>query len=324
MGFIGNRILITLITLFLVSVLSFASFHIIPGDAALLSLGIEADEAQIADLRSQWGLDKSIPEQYFSWLGKFVTGNLGNSARWRGVPVLTLIRDRLPVTFTLALLSLFFILLIAVPVALLPLKRGRTILDSLINTLTALNISMPGFFLGVLFIWIFGLVFRLFSPGAYIDYRTSAAGFIGYLIFPAFAIALPNAAILIKFLRTSISEEWNSNYVRTSIGKGASQKYTLYRHILKNACLPALTIFGMILGEVFSGSIVMEQVFSIPGIGRLLIASITSRDFLMVETLVVYIAFVVILANTGVDIAIQVIDPRIRLGTGPGSGLIKS
>ena len=323
MRFIGNRIVITVITLFLVSVLSFASFHLIPGDAAILSLGIEADEVQIAALRAELGLDKSIPEQYIAWLQKFLTGNLGNSARFRGTPVLTMIRDRLPITFTLAVISLLMILLIAIPVSLLPMSGARfrkpSFLDSLVNTLTALNISMPGFFLGVLFIWIFGLVLRLFSPGAYVDYRVNLAGFVGYMVFPALAIALPNAAVLVKFFRTSIYREWGSGYVRTARSKGASRKRTLHRHIIKNACLPALTILGMIIGEVFSGSIVMEQVFSIPGIGRLLIASITSRDYMMIETLVIYIAFVVILANTLVDIAIQIIDPRIRLGN-PGNG----
>ena len=318
MRFIGNRIVIAFITLFLVSILSFASFHLIPGDAAILSLGIEASEEQIAELRSGWGLDKSIPEQYISWLGKFLTGSLGNSARFRGTPVTELISGRLPITFTLALLSLFFILLIAIPVSLLPMKNRPTFLDSLVNTLTALNISMPGFFLGVLFIWIFGLIFKIFTPGAYIDYRANTTGFVGYLIFPGLAIALPNAAILVKFLRTSIFREWSSGYVRTARIKGASRRRTLHKHIVKNACLPALTILGMIIGEIFSGSIVMEQVFSIPGIGRLLIASIASRDYIMIETLVIYIAFVVIIANTVVDIAIQIIDPRIRLGSYEG------
>ena len=316
MHFIGNRIFISLITLFLVSILSFGAFHLIPGDAALLSLGIGADEEQIASLRSEWGLDKSVPEQYFSWLHKFLTGNLGNSARFRGASITGMIQDRLPVTFTLALLSLFFVLLIAIPVSLLPMKKNSGFVDSLVSTLTAVNISMPGFFLGVLFIWVFGLILRFFSPGAYVDFRTDYLAFLGYLVFPALAIALPNAAILIKFLRASMYREWGKDYVRTARSKGASRKRALHTHVFKNACLPGLTVFGMIIGEVFSGSIIMEQVFSIPGIGRLLIASITSRDYIMVETLVVYIAFVVILANTLVDIAIQIIDPRIRLEGG--------
>ena len=315
MQFIGKRIIITLITILLVSVLSFCAFHLIPGDAALLSLGIQADEEQVAMLRSEWGLDKSIPLQYFSWLQKFLGGNLGASARFRGASITELIRERLPVTFSLALLSLFFILLIAIPVSLLFIKRKAAFLNSLLDTLTAINISMPGFFLGVVLIWIFGLILKFFSPGAYVDYRADYLGFLRYLVFPALAIALPNAAILVKFLRASIFREWAKDYVRTARSKGASRRHALHRHVIKNACLPALTVLGMIIGEVFSGSIVMEQVFSVPGIGRLLIASISSRDYLMVETLVVYIAFVVILTNTLVDIAIQIIDPRIRLGS---------
>ncbi|MCL2832035.1 MAG: ABC transporter permease [Treponema sp.] len=314
MRFIGSRIIIAIVTLLLVSVVSFASFRLISGDAAILSLGTEASEAQIADLRAQWGLDKSVPQQYFTWLSKFLTADLGNSARYRGMPVTAMIRGRLPITFCLALFSLFFIIIITVPLSLLPMKQKHTFIDSLVNTITAISISMPGFFFGILLIWIFGLILRLFIPGSYVDYNTDFYGFLAYLIFPALAIALPNAAILVKFLRASIYKEWSSGYVRTARSKGADRRRTLYRHIIKNACLPALAIAGMIIGEVFSGSIVMEQVFSIPGIGRLLITSITSRDYQMVETLVVYIAFVVILANTMVDIAIQIIDPRIRLG----------
>ena len=320
MRFIANRIVVTFITLFLVSIITFAAFHIIPGDAALLSLGIEASEEQIAALREEWGLDKSLPEQYFTWLRNFATGNLGNSTRFMGASITGLIRERLPVTISLALISLFFILVITIPVSLLPMKKTPTLFDSFINSLTAVNISIPGFFLGVLFIWFFGLILRLFIPGAYVDYRIDILAFLLYLILPGLAISLPNAAILIKFLRTSIRREWSSDYVRTALSKGANRKRTLNKHIIKNACMPGLTMLGMIIGEIFTGSIVMEQVFSIPGIGRLLITSITSRDYLMAETLIAYIAFVVIIANTLVDIAIQMIDPRIRLGANAAEG----
>jgi ABC-type dipeptide/oligopeptide/nickel transport system permease component len=174
-------------------------------------------------------------------------------------------------------------------------------------------VSVPNFFLGVLFIWIFGIGLRLFSAGVYVDYRTDFAGFIHSLLFPALAIAIPNAAILAKFLRTSLIKEQRSDYVRTARGKGASASYTLRRHVLRNALVPSITVMGMIIAEILSGSIVIEQVFAIPGIGRLLITAITSRDYPLIQTLVVYIAFVVILANTLVDIVIQIVDPRIRL-----------
>jgi ABC-type dipeptide/oligopeptide/nickel transport system permease component len=318
MTFIGRRLITTLLTLFLVSVLTFAAFRVIPGDAALLALGVEAGEEQIAALRHEWGLDRSMPVQYMSWLGKFLTGNLGNSTRFQGAAISGLILDRLPVTFNLALLSLFFIILIALPCSLLGTKKEASPLDRVLNTAAAMTISAPGFFLGVLFIWVFGLGFRLFVPGAYVGYRDDYGAFLGYLVFPALAIALPNAGILIKFLRSSIFKEFKSDYVRTARSKGDSRRRCLFRHVFKNACLPAFTLLGMILGEIFTGSIVIEQIFSIPGIGRLLLAAITSRDFLVMETLAVYTALIIILANTLVDIGIQLIDPRIRIARNPG------
>ncbi|MDR1949187.1 MAG: ABC transporter permease [Spirochaetaceae bacterium] len=313
MGFIGRRLLITILTLFLVSLLTFAAFRFIPGDPAGLILGVEATAERLAALRAEMGLDRSLPEQYLSWLGNFLTGNLGNSARFRGEAISDLIAERLPVTFTLASLSVLFILAIALTVTLLTVRRENSLFDKLVNTITTINISIPGFFLGVLFIWIFGLLLRLFTPGAYVPYRENPAAFLGYLVFPALAIALPNAAVLIKFLRGSVFQQLRSDYVRTAYSKGGSGHWVLYRHVLKNAVIPALTLLGMIIGDIFSGSIVIEQVFTIPGIGRLIIASITARDFPMVQTLVVYIAFIVVLANTLVDIAIRMIDPRIRV-----------
>ena len=313
MGFIGRRLVITILTLFLVSLLTFGAFHLLPGDAALLSLGIEASGEQLETLRAGMGLNKSFPEQYLSWLGKLFTGQLGSSARFRGASVSGIIRERIPVTLSLAGLSFFFVLLIAVPVSLFSVKKEGSLTDRVVVSFTAFGISLPGFFTGVLFIWVFGVLLRLFVPGAFVGPGENRAAFFGYLVFPALAIAIPNAALLVKFLRSSIFREFRSDYVRTARSKGGSRAGILKSHVLKNASLPAITLLGMIAGEIFSGSIVIEQVFGIPGIGRLLIASITARDYPVIETLIIYIAFVVILANTLADIALQVIDPRIRL-----------
>jgi ABC-type dipeptide/oligopeptide/nickel transport system permease component len=302
-----------LITLFLVSVLSFLAFSVIRGDPASLALGINATEEQRAAFREEMGLNLSIPARYCQWLGNFFSGNLGNSLRFQGEQISTMIFQRLPISCTLALLSLVFILLIAVPVSLLSVRRENSLADRAVNICTAIGISVPNFFLGVLIIWVFGIILRLFRVGVYVDYRADFGGFIGSLCFPALAIAIPNAAIMIKFLRSSIFREQHADYVRTARSKGASHSLTLRRHIMRNAVIPSITVLGMIIAEVFSGSIVIEQVFGIPGLGRLLIAAITSRDYPLIQTLVVFIAFVVIFANTLVDIAIQVIDPRIRL-----------
>jgi ABC-type dipeptide/oligopeptide/nickel transport system permease component len=312
-NFILRRIAAALVTLFLVSVMSFLAFSVIRGDPASLILGTEATSEQVAALREELGLNRGLPERYLAWLGNLLSGRLGNSTRFRGESISAMILERLPVSFFLALLSLCFIALIAVPVSLLSAGREGGPADRVVNALTALGVSFPGFFLGVLFIWIFGLGLRLFSPGAYIDYRENAAAFASYLCFPALAIAIPNAAVLTKFLRASLFKEQQSGYVRAARSKGAGRALALRRHVLRNALVPSITVLGMITAEVFSGSIVREQVFAIPGIGRLLIAAITSRDYPLIQTLVVYIALVVIAANTLADIAIQLIDPRIRL-----------
>ena len=313
MDYIIRRLGITLLTLFLVSLLTFGAFRIIPGDPALLALGVDATEEQIAEMRSELGLDRSFTAQYLSWLGDLFTGRLGNSSRFRGTPVSELILERLPVSITLAVFSFTFVILIAFPFSILTVKKENSLIDRGAATLSALGISIPGFFLGVLFIWIFGIFFRLFIPGSYISYRDSIPGFLSYMIFPALSIAIPNAALIIKFLRSSIFSEQKKDYSRTALSKGAGYFYILKNHVLKNSSLTVITLLGMIAGEVLTGSIVIEQVFGIPGIGRLLIASINARDYIVVKTLVIYIAFVVIMANTASDLVLQIMDPRIRL-----------
>jgi len=310
--FLLRRIVIAVITMFLVSVLCFLSFSVIRGDPASFLSGIDSSAEQLETLREEMGLNKNIFARYLNWLGSFLSGNPGNSLRFRGEAISTMISERLPVSFTLALLSLFFVLLISIPVSLLTVKRESNIADRIVNIFTAAGISAPGFFLGLLFIWVFGFIMRIFVPGLYIDYRENFTGFIMCLCFPALAIAIPNSAILIKFLRGSLFQELKNDYVRTAKSKGGRSLYILRRHVLKNAVVPAVTVFGMIIAEVLSGSIIIEQVFTIPGIGRLLIAAISSRDYPLIQALMVYISFIVVVANTLADILIMTLDPRIR------------
>jgi ABC-type dipeptide/oligopeptide/nickel transport system permease component len=316
--------------MFLVSVFCFLAFSVIRGDPAVFAAGTDAAHGQLEALREEMGLNKNIIARYFDWLSSFFAGNPGNSLRFRGEAISALIRTRLPVTFSLALLSLFFIALISVPVSLLTINREGNIVsfaegkggDRLVNFITAAGISVPGFFMGLLFIWVFGLGAKIFVPGSYVDYRENFWGFIRYLCFPALAIAVPNAAVMIKFLRGSLFQELQSDYVRTARSKGGSRLYAMRRHALKNALVPAITVLGMIIAEVFSGSIIIEQVFTIPGAGRLLIAAIGSRDYPLIQTLMVYIAFIVVFANTLADIAIMIIDPRINNPALKGRGML--
>ena len=323
LNFAVRRICAGIVTLFLVSVFCFIAFDIIGGDPASRMLGLGATDEQIQVFREKMGLDRPLPIRYFQWLGNLATGNLGYSFRFQGQTVSALIAERLPISFFLGLLSLCLILLIAVPVSLFSVRHENSLVSRLVNIFTAIGISVPGFFLGVLLIWVFAVGLRLFSPGIFVDYRTNFFGFIGSLFFPALAIAIPNAAIMIKFLRSSLLKEQRGDYFRTARAKGASHSIALRRHALRNALIPSVTVLGMITAEILSGSIIIEQVFAIPGLGRLLIASITSRDYPLIQTLVVYISFVIIFINTIVDIVFHVIDPRIRMekdGVAKGNG----
>ncbi|MDR0322120.1 MAG: ABC transporter permease [Treponema sp.] len=312
MSYILRRVIVALITLFLVSILCFLAFSVIKGDPAVFSANVNTSPEQLETLREEMGLNRNVFIRYFDWLFNLLRGNPGSSMRYHGEAISTMISHRIPVSFSLAILSLLFILIISVPLSLLTVKREGSLLDRIINFLTAAGISAPGFFIGILFIFLFGFMLKIFIPGEYIDYRENFFGFLGCLFFPALAIAIPNAAVLTKFLRGSLFSELQSDYVRTARSKGANSFYTLCRHVLKNAAIPAITVFGMIIAEVLSGSVVIEQVFSVPGIGRLLIGAISSRDYPLIQALMVYIAFVVVSANTLADIVIMIIDPRIR------------
>ena len=312
MSYLLRKVVALLVTLFLVSLLTFFAFNIVPGDPVALMLGTEATQERVDALKAALHLDKALPERYVDWLSGFALGDLGESIKY-STPVKDLIGPRFPVTGALALLSFALIVAISLPLGIYCAKRRGSLADRAIGTLLMIDISLPSFFLGILFIWLFGIVLKLFAPGGYVDFHGNPAGFFRYMIFPAIAVALPNIAVTVKFLRASAIAQLRAGYVRTAYGKGNTDDAVLYRHVLKNAILPVITLFGMIVAEVFSGSIIIEQVFSLPGIGRLLISSITSRDFPVVETLVVYIAFLVVLANFTADVVLQLLDPRIKV-----------
>lgn len=312
MRYAARKIFTLVISLWLVSLFTFLAFNVIPGDPALVILGTNASPEQLARLRSQLGLTLPLPIRYFDWLGGFLAGHPGNSLRY-SVPVSSLIASRIPITLTLAAIALVLIVAVSVPLGVYCAKKRDSRIGRFLDGLIMLNISIPNFFLGVILTWVFGILLQVFIPGRLADFGTDPGGYFIGLFFPALAIALPNIAVVVKFLRGSIIGQMRLDYVRTAFSKGNSENAVLYRHVLKNALVPVITLLGMIVSEVFSGGIIIEQVFGIPGIGRLLISSITSRDFPLVETLVIYIAFIVIVANFLVDVFLQIIDPRIKV-----------
>lgn len=316
--------LITLImTLFLVSVAAFLAFQIIPGDVVTSILGTEATPEREEQLREELGLDKPPVVRYFSWAGGVLRGDLGRSYRYSKnmnemMPVSELIGDKLPVTLWLAAVSLVLIILVSIPLGVLWARSASSgnsgaghFLDAALGVLTQATMAVPSFFLGILVTYLFGILLKLFAPGGYISYQEDFTGFLGYLLFPALSIALPKIAMTARFLRNSMLTELQSDYVRTAYSKGCTRRRVLYGHVLRNAMMPVVTFLGMIIAEIVAGSIVIEQVFGLPGIGRLLISSINTRDFPVVEILILYITFVVIFVYFLVDILYRVIDPRI-------------
>lgn len=312
MKYILKKIVTLIVTLMVVSGITFFSFNVVPGDPALLILGTEATPQKIENLRQELGLNQNLPERYINWIDNFIKGDMGKSIRF-SQPVKDLIITRIPVTFSLAIMSLILIIVISIPLGIYSAKKEGTVIDTVINIISQLNMSIPSFFMGVILILVFGIILKLFTPGKYVDYNKDFIGFLRYLIPAAFAIALPKIATVIKFLRAAILQEMSKDYVRTAYSKGNKENAVLYTHILKNAMITIITLMGMIIAEILAGSIIVEQLFAIPGIGRLIIMSISTRDFPLTQALVICIAFFVVLINFLVDIFYQIVDPRIRV-----------
>ncbi len=312
MRYLVKKILILIVTMFLISVLTFCAFHVIPGDPAQLILGTTASPEKLDALRTQLGTNLPLGEQYRNWITGFIRGDFGTSIRY-SMPVKSLIEGHVTVTLILGLMVILLTLLVSIPLGIFTAKKRGTWVEQVLGFFNVIGLSIPGFFLSILLMWVFGLVLHLFTPGAYVSYTDSISGFLQYMIFPAIAISIPEIATLTRYVQTAVLEEMDKDYVRTARGKGAGMERILYRHILRNAIVAVIPLIGMIVGSIFSGSIIVEQVFAVPGIGRLLISSVTGRDFPLTQTLVMYIALIIVLTNFAVDLLIQVIDPRIRL-----------
>ena len=299
-------------TLFLVSVITFAAFSMIPGDPARVMLGVNATDSQVALLRTDLGLDKPLVYQYVHWLKGAATGDLGKSVS-TGETVSGLIGQRLPVTLSLGLIALLLTLLLSFPLGLLSAQRPGKTLDHIISVVSHAFASLPPFVLGLLLTLVLGFLFHLFVAGNYVPYQTNFLGFIGCLFVPALAIALPKIAMTVKFLRSSILVEKDRDYVRTAKSHGLTDSKILVRHILPNALIPVLTMLAIITSDILGGSLIVEQTFNLPGLGRLLLQAISGRDFPLLEGIVLYLAALVVLVNFFMDIVYSRVDPRIRL-----------
>lgn len=299
------------LTMLLVSFCAFAAFSGISGSAAEAKLGTQATPERVAALRAELGLDRPFLVRYADWLAGFATGNLGASLTYRqGVG--ELLAGKVAVSLLLSALSFALILLFSIPISLLVVRVTGGPLDVLHTLFNQLCMAVPPFFTGLLLSWTFGVALHWFTPGAFpgLDRLPES---LRFLIFPAIAIAIPRIAMTVRMLRGLLIREMNKDYVRTAISHGSDRDTVLRRHVLKNALTPTVAFLAQMMAEIVAGVIVVEQVFGVPGLGRMLVVSISNRDYPVVQAITVMLAFWVVASNTAADLINARIDPRLSL-----------
>ncbi len=301
-----------LLTLLLVSLITFAVFQILPGDPATVILGVDADPVQLARLRESMGTDLPLPVRFWNWFLGALRGDLGMSYRYQQ-PVSQLIGNGLSVTVSLALFSLLLTVVIGLPVGILLAHHGKKIYSAPVSFLSQLGLSMPAFCVSIVLISIFSVRLRWLPSLGYVPWSQSPVGCLRSLLLPSLATAFGTSAVLIRYVRASVARQEGEDYVRTARSKGVPGGRLMRSQVLRNSLIPVLTIFGMIVADVLGGSVIVESVFSLPGIGRLVATSISTRDLPLIQGLVLYLAGIVVLCNFAVDLLYSVIDPRIRL-----------
>jgi peptide/nickel transport system permease protein len=302
-----------ILVLFFLSIIVFTIVRLIPGDPAAVMLGTEATPQAMTQIRREMGLDQPIFVQYVRWLQAVLAGNFGTS--WVSKqPALALILGALPVTLQLVASAFIVALLIAFPAGIVAALRPRSWIDHGSTTFALLGVSLPSFWLGIMLVLLFSLELRWLPPSGYLPFRSDPAGALRASILPAVTLGVALAAPLTRFLRSGMLDVLALDYVRTARAKGVPERAVVARHALKNALLSVVTVLGLQLGALLGGSIVIEQVFGWPGLGRLSLAAIQQRDYGVVQGVVLFVATAFVLVNFAVDLLYLYLDPRIRYG----------
>ena len=311
MGYILSRLISLVVSLAAASVVIFAAVEVVPGDPAAFMLGLNASEDTIAALRAELGLDGSVLERYVGWVGGMLTGDFGTSYTYR-VPVADLVSQRIVVSLPLAGYALLLSTLLAVPAGLVAAAwRGRAP-DYGIMAASQLGIAVPNFWFAMLLVLAFAITWKIFPAGGFPGWEAGFWAGMRALTLPAIALALPQAAILARVLRSALIEQTGQDYIRTARAKGLSSGGALRRHGLRNAMIPVLTILGLQFSFLLAGAIIIENVFFLPGLGRLIFQGITQRDLVVVESVTMLLVCAVIVVTFLVDIAYALVDPRLR------------
>jgi peptide/nickel transport system permease protein len=313
LGYLIRRLTSLIVSLAVASLVIFMVVEVAPGDPASYMLGINAQPDTVAALRAELGLDVPKVQRYFAWVGGMLTGDFGTSYTYR-TPVSEMIADRLWISLPLALYALTLSTLIAFPAGILAARsRGRGA-DIGVMSATQLGVAIPNFWFAMLLVLVFAISLRWFPSGGFPGWENPAKAMTA-LTLPAIALALPQAAILTRVMRSSLIDILGEDFIRTARAKGLSRGQALWRHGVRNALIPVLTIIGLQFSFLLAGAIIIEQVFFLPGLGRLIFQSISQRDLIVVESVVMLLVFAVIVVNFLTDLAYALADPRLRRRT---------
>jgi peptide/nickel transport system permease protein len=311
LAFAARRLATLVLTLLATATVAFFVLEVIPGDPALDMLGTEVRADTLAALRVQLGLDKPLWRRYIEWIAGLPTGDLGMSYRYR-VPIASLLAEPLAITLPLGLLAIALTTAIALPLgALAAAHQGRP-LDVVVTVATQIGLAVPNFWLAVLLILVFSITLGLFAAGGFPGWSAGVVPALTALLLPALSLALPQAAIIARITRSAVLEVLGADFVRTARAKGLSRNATLWRHVLRNAMVPVVTVMGVQFTFLLAGSIIVENVFYLPGLGRLLYNAVIQRDLYVIKNVVVLIAGLILVMNFLVDLSYAALNPRLR------------
>jgi peptide/nickel transport system permease protein len=309
--FFVKRLMALVLTLVVASGVIFLCLEIVPGDPALYMLGLNAQEDTLAALRAELGLDMGPVARYWAWVSGMMVGDFGISYTYR-TPVAEMVAERLKVSLPLAIYALTLSTAIAFPAGIWAASRRGRGADIAVMGVTQLGVAIPNFWFAMLMVLVFAIHLRWFNAGGFAGWEAGVGPVLKSLTLPAIALALPQASILARVMRSALLDSLNEDYVRTARAKGLSRGQALWRHALRNALIPVLTIIGLQFAFLMAGAIIIENVFYLPGLGRLVFQAISARDLIVVESVVMLLVFAVVVVNFLVDIAYALVDPRLR------------
>ncbi|TCP85208.1 peptide/nickel transport system permease protein [Rhizobium sp. PP-CC-2G-626] len=310
-GLLLRRFASLFLTLLAVSALIFVVMDVLPGDPAAIMLGTSATPETLEALRRELGLDQPLVLRYLSWLGGVATGDLGMSYTY-GVPVAGLIAERLAVTLPLAFIAILLSVAIAIPLGVASAARRNGAVDYVAGLLSQMFIAVPGFWVGLLLVMVFSVSLGWVPSGGFPGWRAGLMPALGALVLPAIALALPQAGVLTRVTRSAVIEVMNEDFVRTARAKGLPRRTALWRHAVPNALVPVVTILGLQFTFLIAGAVLVENVFNLPGLGRLALQALSQRDIIVMQDVVLFFAALVIVMNFLVDLSYLALDPRLR------------